>query len=246
MTRLSSVNMRAPEAQECRIPGGLMRFDPELVFEPGAYLFDATDTRNHAQEVSEGGRRAAWFVQGQFGEGVLRHYRRGGLMARLSQRHYVWAGKNTTRSFAEFNLLRFMYGQGLPVPRPVAAAWWRNGLTYRAAILVARIPDVKPLANVLDQGHHAAVAAAICAIHHAGVWHADLNAYNVLLDESGKAWLIDFDKGRVRPLLSPERRRGNLLRLRRSLVKVAGERGMVWWDELNRVYGQLDGLTQHP
>lgn len=241
MTRLSSAGAQASEAYERRIPGGLMRFDSELVAEPGDYLFDSTDPRNHAREVGEGGRQAAWFVQGAFGEGVLRHYRRGGVMARLNQRHYAWAGKNSTRSFAEFDLLRFMRAQGLPVPRPVAAAWWRAGVTYRAAIVVARIPGVKPLASVLDEGHHAAVATSIVAMHDAGVWHADLNAYNVLVDEDGKAWLIDFDKGRVQPLLSPERRRGNLLRLRRSLVKVAGERGLLWWDQLNRVYDQLDG-----
>jgi 3-deoxy-D-manno-octulosonic acid kinase len=89
------------------------------------------------------------------------------------------------------------------------------------------------------------VATAIFAMHEAGVWHADLNAYNILLDPQGKAWLIDFDKGRVRPLLSAERRRGNLLRLRRSLVKVAAERGMLWWDELNRAYEVLGKTTEH-
>jgi 3-deoxy-D-manno-octulosonic acid kinase len=46
-------------------------------------------------------------------------------------------------------------------------------------------------------------------------------------------------------LLSAERRRGNLLRLRRSLVKVAAERGMLWWDELNRAYEVLGKTTEH-
>src|SRR5690606_19477416 len=156
--------------------------------------------------VEHGGRQAAWFVSGDFGAGVLRHYKRGGLMARISTRHYVWAGADATRSYAEFDLLHFMHDAGLPVPRPIAAAYWRRGLLYRAAIMVERLPGVQALARILDEGHQKSVAEALFAVHEAGVWHADLNAYNVLVDATGKAWLIDFDKGRRHGVLSDELR----------------------------------------
>ncbi|HUH59892.1 MAG TPA: 3-deoxy-D-manno-octulosonic acid kinase [Candidimonas sp.] len=217
---------------------GAIRYDASRITQPGVGLFDPLSPASHAAPVGQGGRQAAWFVSGEFGEGVLRHYRRGGLMARVSADRYVWTGAEETRSFAEFELLRGMHQQGLPVPRPIAAVYWRRGPTYRAAILVERLMGVKPLANMLDHGHQPAVAAAIFAMHEAGVWHADLNAYNILLDPQGTVWLIDFDKGR-RQLLSLERRQANLLRLRRSLRKVRDAQGIAWWEELSIVYAQL-------
>src|SRR3546814_4574658 len=51
-----------------------------------------------------------------------------------SSNRYIWRGAASTRSFAEFDLLSFMHAAGLPVPRPLAAAYWRQGLSYRAAI----------------------------------------------------------------------------------------------------------------
>lgn len=215
-----------------------MRYDASRIAEPGLFLFDPAASQLQASTVGEGGRQAAWFVTGEFGQGVLRHYRRGGLIARFSSNSYIWTGADKTRSFAEFDLLQLMYQRGLAVPRPVAAAYWRQGLTYRAAILVERIPGVRPLAQVLADGRQTAVAQAIFAMHELGVWHSDLNAYNILLDEQDKVWLIDFDKCRVRAL-SLELRQANLLRLRRSLVKVADTDGMLWWGGLSQAYDAL-------
>ena len=53
---------------------------------------------------------------------VLRHYRRGGLMAKLVADRYRWQGAESTRSFREWHLLYHMHRAGLPVPMPVAAA----------------------------------------------------------------------------------------------------------------------------
>lgn len=217
---------------------GVLRYDANSVPSPGMFLFDPYSPQMGASAVSQGGRQAAWFVKGDFGDGVLRHYRRGGLMARINADRYIWTGASATRSFAEFDLLHFMCDQGLAVPRPIAAAYWRSGLTYRAAILVQRISGARPLVHVLDHGHQEAVAQAIFAMHEAGVWHSDLNAYNILLDAQDRVWLIDFDKCQRRAL-SLERRQANLLRLRRSLIKVADAAGLLWWDELSRAYELL-------
>src|SRR5690606_21775564 len=141
------------------------------------------------------GRQAAWFVQGDFGSAVLRHYRRGGLIAKLSANRYIWTGATATRSFAEFQLLCFMYKVGLPVPRPLAAAYWRQGCTYRAAILVQRIAMVVLLVEAWPAAEAAAGAVAIIDMQQVGGRHADLNAYNIVLDEQGKARLIGVDQG---------------------------------------------------
>ncbi len=219
-----------------------MRYDAVIIPEPNLRLFNPNFPPLQAQPVAEGGRKAAWFVRCGDHDAVLRRYRRGGLMARISDDRYLWTGHNNVRSLNEFDTLRLLYEAGLPVPRPYAAAFWRGGPSYRAAILVERLHNVKPLASALDVADSEQVAGSIYAMHEHGVWHADLNAYNILLDPDGRAWLIDFDKA-TRHVLSPERRSANLLRLRRSLAKVAGAAGIRWWDELNRSYAKLTRAT---
>jgi len=201
------------------------RPDPAL-FNPQGY--------DSWQAVSRGGRQAAWFVEASFGHGVLRHYRRGGLVARFSEDRYIWRGVRATRSFAEFFLLNAMAAEGLPVPRAWAACYERRRFTYTAAILVERLRDTQTLAAlVLRQGKNIdaeqvnAVANAIRQLHDANVWHADLNADNILLDKQGKAWLIDFDKAKRTSVLGSQRQ-DNLQRLQRSLRKIAPNAGDHW------------------
>lgn len=219
------------------IPGasGAMLYDAARIGRPGPALFDAAAYGAQAEPVAAGGRQAAWFVQGEFGEGVLRHYRRGGMVAKISDRNYFWLGADRTRSFMEFRLLESLAAQGLPVPAPVAAAYWRQGLTYRAAIIVQRLPDVRPLALLLDQAVWDTAADAVARLHLAGVWHADLNAFNILIDTAGKAWVIDFDRGQQGGVSTPARL-GNLRRLRRSLEKVGGAAGLAFFDKLEASY----------
>lgn len=202
---------------------------------PSPALFDPAHYGANATPVAVGGRRSAWFVADDFGQGVLRHYRRGGAVARISREAYIWLGEARTRSFMEFRLLAQMFDAGLPVPRPLAAAYWRRGLAYRAAIIVERLAHVRTLAQCLEEAHADAAALAVVAMHRFGVWHADLNAFNILIDQNGRAWLIDFDRGQ-RKALSDAERENNLLRLRRSLEKVAGVQGVAHWERLHETY----------
>jgi 3-deoxy-D-manno-octulosonic acid kinase len=206
----------------------------------GAILFDTTALRQvepewftpaywgeRARPVGTGGRGAAWFVDAPFGPAVLRRYMRGGWAASVSRDAYLWSGSDNVRSFAEFRLTRALQSRGLPVPRPIAACYWRQGMGYRAAILVER------LAGVHSLGERAAVAAEgapweetgrlVARFHRAGLDHADLNAHNILFDATGHGWMIDFDRGRLRIPETGWRER-NLARLRRSLLKLRGER----------------------
>jgi 3-deoxy-D-manno-octulosonic acid kinase len=231
-----TVSYAAPET--LAFTGGALRFAPDRVTEPGPQLFDPANPALAARPVSVGGRQAAWYVGGPGAEAVLRHYRRGGLIARISLDRYLWTGAARTRSFAEFDILDFLYRKGLPVPRPLAAAYWRCGLRYRAAIVTELIPEARTLARSLDDCRPEAIAAAIHAVHEAGVWHADLNAFNILLDGAGKTWLIDFDRGR-RCVVDAARRQANLQRLRRSLAKVAGPAGERCWEAINLAYTEL-------
>lgn len=187
-----------------------------------ARLFDP-DAWAEVTPVLGSGRGSAWFVGSGTHAAVLRHYRRGGLFARLLGDWYPWHGAEYTRSFAEFNLLAAMANQGLPVPAPLAARYQRDGAGYRADILIERIATAVPWAALLrsNLGNAAweSIGETIARFHRAGIDHADLNVNNILLDASGQVWLIDFDRSRQRAVDSRWRHR-NLHRLRRSVDKL--------------------------
>ncbi|QIB65406.1 3-deoxy-D-manno-octulosonic acid kinase [Kineobactrum salinum] len=177
-----------------------------------------------ARPVATGGRGGAWFLETDRGEMVLRHYLRGGMAARLSRCSYLFTGFRRSRSLAEFNLLQSLAAHGLPVPVPVAALAVRNGLiTYRAAILLLRIPGACPLPAVaeLEDGQlWRDVGQLLRRFHDCGLDHVDLNCDNILLAE-GQLWLIDFDRCRLhtRHGVNARWKRRNMLRLQRSVEK---------------------------
>ncbi len=178
-----------------------------------------------------GGRGSAWLAGG--GEWVLRHYRRGGFAARFSDDVYLWTGLERSRPWREWRLLDLLYKEGLPVPQPVAARVVRAGLGYRGDLLTRRIRDTVSLAERLAAGSvpWRAIGACLRRFHDAGVWHADLNAHNLLLDSVDRVYLIDFDRGEQR---EPARgwQLGNLARLHRSLAKLLPAVPELGWTEL--------------
>jgi 3-deoxy-D-manno-octulosonic acid kinase len=195
----------------------------EALFEPQFWA-----ARGELKAVGQG-RGAAWFLNsgpGNSGPGqwVLRHYRRGGFMARILKDRYLWAGEARVRAFAEYRLLAVLVQRGLPVPKPVAARYQRSGMSYRCDLIMQRIADAKPVSSMLgaaalSDASWRAIGSTLARLHQNGVDHADLNAHNILIDGQGAVSVIDFDRGRVRA-------RGawtseNLSRLHRSLVKVS-------------------------
>ena len=205
---------------------GAILFDARRVQQAEPDWFDPGWWGDRAQPVAVGGRGSAWFVDAPFGRVVLRHYLRGGFAAKLSRDRYLWRGADRSRGFAEFRLTRALHVLGLPVPRPVAAGYWRDGPFVRAAIMVERLEGVRSLAELASElGTHAPWEKAgklVSRFHRAGLDHADLNAHNLLFDGAGKGALIDFDRGVLR-IPATGWREANLARLRRSLLKLRGE-----------------------
>lgn len=184
--------------------------------------FDVSRYGANALPIGVGGRGDAWYVDGPFGAGVLRHYRRGGLMARFSTRHYLWLGARRVRCVREVDLLETLVAAGLPVPEPVAGAWWREGLFYRAALLMARVPVRADLMSLVHDDAERApwgeVGLTLARFHRFGAHHPDLNARNVLQRTDGGITVIDWDRGTLGH--APDRWCiDELARLERSLVK---------------------------
>lgn len=173
-------------------------------------------------EKSAPGRGTTVFVRHDDATLALRHYHRGGLPARFSRDAYFWLGLEKSRPWREWHLLLELQQRGLPVPQPVAALISRDGLFYRGDI-VTKVVDAEPLADWLVKGRMPSeqlrsLGACLRRFHDAGVYHADLNACNILLDDQGKVTLIDFDRGELRtPAKSWQQ--ANLARLKRSLEK---------------------------
>jgi 3-deoxy-D-manno-octulosonic acid kinase len=137
-------------------------------------------------------------------------------------------------------MIRALHTLDLPVPRPIAACYWRRGASYRAAILVERLVGVRSLGDLVAADPASApwdeTGRLVARFHRAGLDHADLNAHNILF-EDGRGWLIDFDKGRMRIPETAWRER-NLARLQRSLLKLRGGREPA---EVKRDFARLRG-----
>lgn len=169
------------------------------------------------------GRNITWFIGYQDDEWVLRHYYRGGLIAKFLNDQYLYTGLDKTRCYQELALLQMMHQQGLPVPRPIAARMIKKGLFYQSDLLIEKIPHSQDLVAVLKltrlkEAEWHDIGAMIAKFHEAGVYHADLNAHNILQTQTGDFWLIDFDRCEQRRCKNSWQQ-SNLNRLHRSFEK---------------------------
>ena len=243
-----------PEVKRGALAGGAMLYDTSRVGNLSVDWFEARywEARGELEGAARG-RGTTLFIRSGDRRYVLRHYRRGGLMAHLSGDRYAWRDEQSTRPFAEWQLTYRLHRAGLPVPAPIAARYRHKGATYTGDLLTERVPAVGSLAECLRTGALSVVTwisigRCIRRFHDLGVCHADLNAHNVLLSEES-VYLIDFDRCQLRaPGLW---RDANLVRLRRSLEKITWalppERfGESDWHALLDGYRQSSGDGQMP
>jgi len=198
-------------------------FEPRFWMARGAVIGTASAGRGATLLFEHEGRRY-----------VLRHYRRGGLMAPLAGDRFLWKGERRSRPLRELQLNLRLHAAGLPVPLPVAARYERDGMIYRAWYLSEYLPDTMSLAQRLDVGEvgltvWAAIGRCIRRFHDHGLCHADLNAHNILLREEAAVFLVDFDRcSRRAPGMWSD---ANLARLRRSLDKLEDARPQRRFDD---------------
>jgi 3-deoxy-D-manno-octulosonic acid kinase len=199
--------------------------DEDLVGNLELHHFDPAYWR-HDSESSEvfGGRGGSIKININGLPAILRPYLRGGMAASLSTDRYLWTGKSRSRPWREWSMLKLAMKAGMPVPRPLGACVQRSGLLYRAAIITAWLEDTETLAERLLQGplqkeswHELGILLREFQEH--GFRHADLNANNLLINQQGKFFIIDFDKAVEMKSLQDWQWLA-LRRLQRSLEKI--------------------------
>lgn len=209
-----------------RTKNGAILYDKAIINQISAERFTAEGWL-HAEVLTgslrSAGRGNTMFVGNVPRQFVLRHYRRGGLLGKLVRNTYVFSGEDLTRPFMEWRLLDKLAANNMNVPRPAAARFVRRGTFYTADLITVRIPDVVALSQYIaaedrDEAFWQALGAAIWKFHEAGVYHADMNAYNVQVDKDGDIWMLDFDKGALKA--PGPWQQETLSRLHRSLKKV--------------------------
>lgn len=206
-------------------------YDEQLIDDPDISLFDADYhasnkvQRSFSSVPSDAGigRARVCYFEHDGSPYVLKHYYRGGAVASIMKDKYLGVDVESSRSFQEWRLLKKMYEAGLPVPRVLAAHVERHGFYYRADLVTALIEDSSTLADRLTDAALPAqqwrdIGVTLKTFHHQNIYHADLNARNILIDTSGKVTLIDFDNSRVRGD-DKSWKLANLARLNRSLLK---------------------------
>lgn len=213
--------------RHCQTPG--LPFDP--------VVFDARQLKERGliTGTARAGRGNTFFFTYCGQALVLRHYHRGGLMQRISKDRYLFTGLERTRSMHEFGVLVQLYHQQFPVSPPYACQVVRHGLFYRASLvthdlnartLAERLADAAQ--QSLPESLWADIGDTLARLHRQGVFHADLNAHNIMVDANGTVSVIDFDRARLRALPEGNAASGwclaNIDRLERSLAKISGDK----------------------
>ena len=246
-----------------KIANSYILYDDSVIAEPSLQLFDGdyhtnsgTQQNNSAtgstvDSTSGIGRAKVVYFQHENNSLVfslvLKHYYRGGLISRLIKDRYLGFDVENSRSFKEFRLLKKMRKAGLPVPDAVAARVQKQLFSYRADLVTREIENVKTLADILsekvfDSALWKKIGNCIKRFHQQDIYHADLNARNILITASEDVYLIDFDNSYIR-VGSESWKMANLARLNRSLMKFKNNSAGFNFDEKSWSL-LLDGYAQ--
>lgn len=177
---------------------------------------------------------------------LLKRESRGGAAGGLLPHRYLRRGP----FLHEWALSLWLDRRGLCPP--LAARWLvPRGPLLEVYTLLEPVADAPSLADLVrdrsaEPGTFAEAGRAVGRLHAAGVLHGDLNAGNLLMAPSG-ALAIDLRHSFRLEVLPAGRRRENLDRLARSLVKLSGGElagGRAPWRALARGYVEGVGGAQ--
>lgn len=181
------------------------------------------------------GRATAWGVKlpGAAIDVVVRHARRGGLLAGVRGDRFVWPG----RAPWELETALRLQEAGVRTPDVVAFALYPAGPGLcRCDVATRRLPAGAefPVAwrgvdATAREAMLVAVGTLLCDLRSAGAQHADLNAKNLYLARDGgrwHAWVLDVDRVRFRAPNDTDVGAQNLARLDRSMRKLRDRKAL--------------------
>lgn len=209
-------------------------------FDPDVFDEQKLAAKDLLRGVAHAGRGNTHFFCIGAQELVLRHYRRGGMAQRISKDRYLYTGLERTRAMQEFSVLLELQKRALGAPKPYACRVVRHGASYSASLITYRLPGHTLAENIatdsVDVRIWSAIGDTIGRFHAEGLFHADLNAHNIMIDSLGRIALIDFDRAAFRKnqLSNPLGgwRRQNVKRLYRSLKKISQQKHVAGSDQL--------------
>ena len=111
----------------------------------------------------------------------------------------------------------------------------RHGFIYRGDIITEAVSGAKSVLDVLiertlSEAEIKKIAQTIAQFHNKGVNHADLNINNILFDDSGDVYIIDFDRGEIK-LPNKKWQQSNMSRLQRSFLKEQSRNSHFHWQQ---------------
>ncbi len=189
------------------------------------------------------GRGTVYFFEAFQEQCVLRHYYRGGLIAKLSKDTFIYPGLEKTRPFQELSLLTSLYNAGLKVAKPLAAKVTRSAFTYTADIITGAIDHAQELHDFilqspLEPSVWKQIGATLRQMHDLQACHYDINVKNVLLQQvpveeaelaAINIYLLDFDGCKIRT--GEQWKKANLERFKRSLEKQKAKFSTYYYDD---------------
>ncbi|MCK5336898.1 MAG: 3-deoxy-D-manno-octulosonic acid kinase, partial [Gammaproteobacteria bacterium] len=154
-------------------------FNPELMSQLKSEYFNCATLRDKGLVTgSAAGRGETCFYRSGEKIWALRHYLRGGFIARFLHDQYFGLRLKNTRAWAEWHLLNDMIELGLPVPVPVAASVIKRGLFYRADLITEYLKNTCTLSDMLenkkiDKEVWLKIGQTVRNFHNHSVFHSD-------------------------------------------------------------------------
>jgi len=172
-------------------------------------------------------------IEGSGERMMVKHYQHGGFFRKITGDILL----GNARPFRELAVLKAASQKDILVPEALAARVVRIfGPFFRGDIVYKEIPysdnlleylkrlNDRPMKEKVSRKREIIerLAEAIKKMHTSGIYHADLNVRNVLIQDRApgiQVYLVDFDRSRIKENLTLRERIRNLSRFNRSCEK---------------------------
>lgn len=158
----------------------------------------------------------------KIGPVAVKVYTRGGLINHVTRHHYMRIGK--TRCQKEFEMLAAASQFGISIPDPIAFAY-HGRMVYRGWLVTREVNRPLNLAQLcmVDENRCrealTELADQIRRMIENHMIHVDLHPGNVLVDDSYRVFIVDFDRARIDDWNEAKLRRHYISRWNRAIVK---------------------------